>query len=94
MVPPFCAHRVIRGNHFLLRDERRLIVDTRKFLAKHPGRRSFLYLNWGERENEGMNQSCTAMKNLLTANHWSLVISHWSLVISGCFAQCRFINEK
>jgi predicted alpha/beta superfamily hydrolase len=50
----------------LTRDEQRLIVDTRKFLAEHRDHESFLYMNWGERENEGMNQSFIAMRKLLT----------------------------
>lgn len=50
----------------LMRDEQRLIVDTRKFLTENPGHRSFVYFNWGEEENPGMNASCLAMKELLT----------------------------
>jgi uncharacterized protein len=50
----------------LMRDEQRLVVDTRKFLSEHPGHRSFVYFNWGENENPGMNQSYLAMKQLLT----------------------------
>jgi len=49
----------------LTRDERRLVVDTRTFLAEHPEHRSALYLNWDEAENEGMNASAAAMKQLL-----------------------------
>ena len=49
----------------LMRDEQRMIVDARRFLTTHPGHRSFVYFNWGERENEGMNQSCSAMRQLL-----------------------------
>jgi predicted alpha/beta superfamily hydrolase len=51
----------------LMRDEQRLIVDTRKFFDEHPDHRSFLYCNWGEQENEGMSQSYAAMKTLLTS---------------------------
>jgi predicted alpha/beta superfamily hydrolase len=51
----------------LMRDEQRLIVDTRKFLTEHPNHRSFLYCNWGEQENEGMSRSYAAMKALLTS---------------------------
>jgi predicted alpha/beta superfamily hydrolase len=50
----------------LMRDEQRMLADTRKFLAAHPTHRSFLYCNWGEAENEGMNKSYAAMKALLT----------------------------
>lgn len=50
----------------LMRDEQRLILDTQKFFAARPDHRSFLYCNWGEAENEGMNQSYGAMKRLLT----------------------------
>lgn len=50
----------------LMRDEQRLVVDTRKFLAEYRNHQSFLYLNWGEQENETMNQSYSAMKRLLT----------------------------
>jgi predicted alpha/beta superfamily hydrolase len=49
----------------LTRDEQRLIIDTRKFFKEHPGHKSFLYCNWGEAENPGMNQSYLAMKALL-----------------------------
>jgi predicted alpha/beta superfamily hydrolase len=49
----------------LTRDVQRLIVDTRRFFKEHPDHRSFLYGNWGERENEGMNRSYAAMKALL-----------------------------
>jgi predicted alpha/beta superfamily hydrolase len=49
----------------LTRDERRLIADTRSFLAENPQLRSLVYFNWGERENEGMNQSAAAMRELL-----------------------------
>jgi predicted alpha/beta superfamily hydrolase len=49
----------------LLRDERRLILDTASFLGARPELRSSLYLNWGELENDGMNQSCLAMQALL-----------------------------
>lgn len=49
----------------LLRDERRMLVDTRAFLTAHPEHRSFLYLNWGESENEGMSQSHDAIRALL-----------------------------
>jgi uncharacterized protein len=49
----------------LLRDERRMIMDARRFLTAHPLHRSFVYFNWGERENEGMNESCSAMRQVL-----------------------------
>lgn len=49
----------------LMRDEQRMIVDTRRFLTAHAGHRSFVYFNWGERENEGMSQSCSAMRQVL-----------------------------
>jgi predicted alpha/beta superfamily hydrolase len=32
----------------LMRDEQRLIKDTRKFLAEHADHRSSIYFNWGE----------------------------------------------
>lgn len=41
----------------LMRDEQRLILDTRKFSRENAGLKSFLYCNWGEAENEGMNKS-------------------------------------
>jgi predicted alpha/beta superfamily hydrolase len=50
----------------LMRDEQRLIVDTRRFFRENTGVKSFLYCNWGEAENEGMNKSYHAMKALLT----------------------------
>jgi predicted alpha/beta superfamily hydrolase len=50
----------------LMRDEQRLITDTRKFLKTTPKHASFLYCNWGEAENPGMNQSYLAMSALLT----------------------------
>lgn len=50
----------------LLRDERRMISDTRAFLTAHPEHRSFVYFNWGENENEGMSRSCAAMRELLS----------------------------
>src|SRR5262245_34472946 len=50
----------------LMRDEQRLIVDLRKFFRETPGVTSFLYCNWGEAENEGMNNSYNAMKTVLT----------------------------
>jgi hypothetical protein len=50
----------------LMRDEQRLIADTRKFFRDHAQTRSFLYCNWGENENEGMSRSYDAMKALLT----------------------------
>ena len=50
----------------LMRDEQRLIADTRNFLAEHPNLRSSIYFNWGERENEGMNRSCAAIEKLFT----------------------------
>ena len=52
----------------LMRDQQRLLVDARKFLRDHPEHRSFLYCNWGENENAGMNRSYEAMKALLTAD--------------------------
>ena len=51
----------------LMRDEQRLIADTRGFFKENPGTKSFLYCNWGESENEGMNKSYQAMKALLTS---------------------------
>jgi predicted alpha/beta superfamily hydrolase len=51
----------------LMRDEQRLIIDARKFFRENPGLNSFLYFNWGEAENEGMNKSYNAMKLLLTS---------------------------
>jgi predicted alpha/beta superfamily hydrolase len=51
----------------LTRDERRMIADTRKFLAENAGHRSQVYFNWGERENEGMQQSAASMHELLAA---------------------------
>jgi predicted alpha/beta superfamily hydrolase len=65
----------------LMRDEQRLVVETRKFLAEHPDHRSFLYLNWGERENETMEQSCRAMSELLksgapTGLRWAIERAH------------------
>lgn len=51
----------------LLRDEQRMLVDTRAFLARHPEHRSFVYFNWGENENDGMNRSQDAMRDLLRA---------------------------
>jgi predicted alpha/beta superfamily hydrolase len=50
----------------LMRDEQRLIVDTRAFLRARPDHRSFLYCNWGEQENDGMQKSYAAMKALLS----------------------------
>ena len=50
----------------LMREDQRLIVDTRAFLAKHRDHRSFVYFNWGEDENPGMGESHGAMKQLLT----------------------------
>lgn len=52
----------------MMRDEQRLIVDTRKFLLEHRSHRSFLYCNWGEAEHEGMNKSDEAMKSLLSSD--------------------------
>lgn len=52
----------------LMRDDQRMLVDTRKFFRENAGLKSFLYCNWGEAENEGMNRSYTAMKGLLTAD--------------------------
>ena len=51
----------------LPRDEQRLIVDTRQFFKARPQTNSFLYGNWGENENEGMNRSYNAIKMLLTS---------------------------
>src|SRR6185369_4449050 len=51
----------------LMRDKQRLIVDTRKFFKDNPEKKSFLYCNWGESENEGMNRSYDAMRVLLTS---------------------------
>jgi predicted alpha/beta superfamily hydrolase len=51
----------------LMRDEQRLIADTRKFFKANPNVHSFLYFNWGENENEGMNRSYQAMKTILSA---------------------------
>ena len=48
-----------------MRDQQRLIVDTRKFFKDRRGLESYLYFNWGESENEGMNQSYVAVKALL-----------------------------
>jgi predicted alpha/beta superfamily hydrolase len=50
----------------LMRDEQRLIEDARKFFRLRPNLESFLYCNWGERENEGMSRSYEAMRALLT----------------------------
>lgn len=50
----------------LMRDEQRLVADARTFFKSNPGLKSFLYFNWGEAENEGMNKSYQAMKTLLT----------------------------
>lgn len=50
----------------LMRDEQRLIADTRKFFRDHPKTKSFLYCNWGENENDGMRRSYNAMNALLT----------------------------
>lgn len=50
----------------LTRDEERMIADTHKFFQDNPGHKSFLYCNWGEDENEGMNRSYEAMKERLT----------------------------
>ena len=52
----------------LMREDQRLIVDTRKFLKEQRSHKSFLYGNWGEAENEGMSQSYAAMKSLLTSD--------------------------
>jgi predicted alpha/beta superfamily hydrolase len=49
----------------LTRDEQRMIADTRAFLAAAPNHRSFVYFNWGEKENEGMQRSRVAMEALL-----------------------------
>jgi len=61
----------------LMRDEQQLIVDTRKSFRQNAGLKSFLYCNWGEAENEGMNKSYNAMKVLLTSEapkglHWTI----------------------
>lgn len=50
----------------MMRDEQRLINDTRAFLRANPKHASFLYCNWGESENEGMGRSYAAMKAILT----------------------------
>ncbi|MGC4048486.1 MAG: alpha/beta hydrolase-fold protein [Paludibaculum sp.] len=50
----------------LMRDEQRLIADTREFFSLNANVSSYLYCNWGEGENEGMNKSYAAMKALLT----------------------------
>lgn len=42
-----------------------MIVDTQQFLAASAGHHSYLYLNWGEIENEGMQQSAAVMRKLL-----------------------------
>ncbi len=65
----------------LMRDERRMLADTQAFLRKNRDHRSFLYCNWGEAENEGMNQSHAAMKALLTADappglRWTIERAH------------------
>ncbi|HUR56570.1 MAG TPA: alpha/beta hydrolase-fold protein [Opitutaceae bacterium] len=49
----------------LMRDEQRLIADTRAFLAATPQHRSFIYFNWGTAENEGMGRSHDAMLALV-----------------------------
>jgi uncharacterized protein len=49
----------------LMRDEQRLMVDTRAFLIGNPQHRSFIYFNWGTAENEGMAQSHQLMSQLL-----------------------------
>lgn len=51
----------------LQRDEQCMIAATRAFLAHHPEHRSFVYFNWGENENDGMNRSHAAMRDLLSA---------------------------
>jgi predicted alpha/beta superfamily hydrolase len=51
----------------LMRDEQRMLLDTRKFLHENAGLREvFLYCNWGESENEGMTKSHNACKDLLS----------------------------
>lgn len=52
----------------LMRDEQRLIVDTRKVFREHSKRKSFLYGNWGENENEGMDRSYEAIRTLLISD--------------------------
>jgi predicted alpha/beta superfamily hydrolase len=52
----------------VMRDEQRLITETRKFFRGKPRTKSFLYCNWGGNENEGMNRSYHAMKALLTTD--------------------------
>ncbi|MBI4910409.1 MAG: alpha/beta hydrolase [Acidobacteria bacterium] len=52
----------------LMRDEQRMIADTRKFFKENAALKSFLYCNWGEAENEGMNKSYNAMKALLMSD--------------------------
>lgn len=51
----------------LTRDEQRMIVDTRQFFKQNRKHQSFLYCNWGEAENEGMNQSYNAFRTLLSS---------------------------
>jgi len=48
----------------LMRDEQRMIADTRAFVRANRGHRSFLYCNWGGAENEGMGKSYAAMRAL------------------------------
>jgi predicted alpha/beta superfamily hydrolase len=50
----------------LTRDENRMIADTKAFLRANRKLQSFLYCNWGEAENPGMNRSYLAMKELFT----------------------------
>jgi len=52
----------------LMRDDQRLITDLRSFLKQSKEHKSFLYCNWGESENEGMNQSYLAVKAVLTSS--------------------------
>lgn len=49
----------------LMRDERRLIADTSVFLRQNKQLKTYLYCNWGEAENDGMNNSHKAMQALL-----------------------------
>jgi predicted alpha/beta superfamily hydrolase len=49
----------------LMRDEQRLIVDTGKFFKENSETKTFLYCNWGESENAGMDRSYKAMRALL-----------------------------
>jgi len=51
----------------LMRDEQLMLHDTRKFFRDNPRLSpAFIYCNWGEAENEGMNKSHAAFKELLS----------------------------